>query len=116
MTDLEQSKIRLKTALDHLSYVLETKYLSNELLNKKTQLEIENNDLRSSIIMLKKEVSELKQKLKNLNIEREQQTFIKVEEPANSQPEPSVARTRRAKASDKDDILSLGELKNIAEG
>lgn len=114
MTNLEQSKIRLKTALDHLNYVLETRYLSNELLNKKTQLEIENNDLRSSIIMLKKEVSELKQRLKSLTIEREQQTFTKFEEPA-SQPDHALTRAKRVKASDENDLLSLDELKNIAE-
>lgn len=117
MNNFEKAKLRLRDALEQLEDVINAKFLTQDYNQKINTLEIENNDLRASLLMMKKEAAELKQKLKSLTIKQEQTTLISSMQQNVLDLNGIVPPRKSGKVAntfvEKENELSLAELKNV---
>ncbi len=75
MENLEQSKQRLRQALERLQNAIDGGYVPPHARAKQNELEIENNDLRATIILQKKDIATLKRKITAFTVEKEQKSL-----------------------------------------
>ncbi len=109
MSNLEQVKERLKGALNKIN----TKLIdAQNSIQKQHKLEVENNELRASVILLKKEISELKNKVRSISIEAEQKSLGKQVE-IKIDDEDINLKTEEVESKPNDSTISLNELKDL---